>query len=309
MKPRRPALRYHGGKWRLAPWVLGFFPPHDIYLEPFGGGASVLLQKPRAYAEVYNDLDGEVVNVFQVLRDPDTARRLAEALALTPYSRVEFQAAYYAATEPVERARRTIVKSFMGFGSNSIHTATPRGMRTQVSSWHTYTGFRANAFKNGTTPAVDWSRYPAEIPALCARLAGVVIENRPAVEVVQQHDVPGCLTYADPPYVHSTRGPRVGYRNELSDDDHRTLAGVLHACRGMVVLSGYPSPLYDELYGAWERHERAHLADGARRRTEVLWLNPACARALKERLPLEAPAVTLPSTEPGTGPQEENDQA
>ena len=284
--PRRPALRYHGGKWRLAPWVLLFFPPHRIYVEPFGGGASVLLRKPRAYAEVYNDLDQEVVNVFRVLRDPVQSIELERALRLTPYAREEFKAAYQPATDPVERARRTVVKSFLGFGSNSIHTSTPRGMRTQVSSWHTYTGFRAAANRNGTTPAVDWSRYPDELRILHERLAGVVIENRPAAEVISQHDDEGCLIYADPPYVSSTRGPRVGYRNELSDDDHRALARVLHACKGYVVLSGYPCELYDqELYAGWERRERAHLADGARKRTEVIYLNPACARALENPLP------------------------
>lgn len=282
--PTRPVLRYHGGKWRLAPWLLGFFPAHRIYVEPFGGGASVLMRKLRAYAEIYNDLDGEIVNVFQVLRDPDSAARLRDLLNLTPYARDEYVRSFDFATDPVEQARRSIIRSFMGFGSNSLN----RGIQS---------GFRANSNRSHTTPALDWVNWPSQIAVYCERLRGVVIENRQAVEVSRRHDAPDALHYLDPPYPHGTRsyakshGHR-GYMHEMADDDHRVLADAAHALTGMVVLSGYACPLYDrELYPRWERHERQHLADGARKRTEVVWLNPACSAALareREQLPLEA---------------------
>src|SRR3990167_11343170 len=105
--PTRPVMRYHGGKWRLAPWVIEHFPEHRVYTEAFGGGASVLMRKPRSYAEVYNDLDGEIVNVFRVLRDPSQARELERLLRLTPFARSEFETSYITDGDPLEQARRT----------------------------------------------------------------------------------------------------------------------------------------------------------------------------------------------------------
>jgi len=113
-KPRRPILRYHGGKWRLAPWIISHFPRHRFYVEPFGGVASVLLRKPRSFHEVYNDLDGNLVNLLSVLRDETTRNKLIEDLRLTPFAREEFVLARRDADDPIERARRTIVRSFMG---------------------------------------------------------------------------------------------------------------------------------------------------------------------------------------------------
>lgn len=275
--PNRPALRYHGGKWKLAPWIISFFPGHRQYVEPYGGTASVLLRKPRAHGEVYNDLDQDVVNVFRVLRDPATARELRRRLELTPFSRVEFKAAYDAGVDNVDRAFKMIVRSFMGFGSASM-------TRTHV------TGFRKNANRNGTTPAQDWMRWPAEIPAFVERLQGVVIENKAATEVMVDHDLPDTLHFVDPPYVHATRssiagrkrhGVKHAYRCEMSDEDHAEMAACLNNLRGMVIISGYPSSLYDsELFPGWERFERRVMADGARPRTEVIWLNAACSEAL-----------------------------
>lgn len=273
--PTRPVLRYHGGKWRSVATIVGFFPAHRCYVEPFGGGASVLMRKPRVYAEVYNDLAGEVVNVFRVLQNPPSAARLRELLALTPFARDEFRAAYEPSDEPVERARRAIIRSFMGFGSASFNAKHA-------------TGFRSNSKRSGTTPALDWRNYPEQIPAFVERLRGVVIENKNALEVMPTHDGPDTLFYVDPPYPAcvraegSLRGVRQRYVHELSDNDHRTIAPALRSLGGMVVLSGRACPLYDdELYPDWERHEFKHLDDGARTRVEVLWLNAAASDALR----------------------------
>jgi DNA adenine methylase len=264
MKVRRPPLRYHGAKWKLAPWLIGFFPPHRIYTEAFAGSACVLMRKPRAYAEVYNDRWSTVVNVFQVLRDPTMAPQLREQLFLTPFARDEFDLTaqpFEDVTDPIERARRTILRSLAGFGSASTNNT------------HS-TGFRANSNRSGTTPAQDWMHYPDHVAAFTERLRGVIIENRDATSCLIQHDSPQTLHYVDPPYPHSTRNMQRGnaaYAEEMTDDDHRGLADVLRSLSGMVVLSGYPCDLYDrELFAGWERHECAHLADGARRRTEVV---------------------------------------
>ena len=132
----RPVLRYHGGKYRLAPRLIKIFPPHRVYTEAFGGGASVLMQKPRSYAEIYNDLDGEVVNVFRVLQNRRKARNLEQLLRLTPFARKEFLLGYKRGQTDVERARRTIIRSFMGFGSDSISRmkASRAGFNTRLSS-------------------------------------------------------------------------------------------------------------------------------------------------------------------------------
>lgn len=265
----RPVLRYHGGKWLLAPWIMSHFPAHRVYVEPFGGAGSVLLRKPRSYAEVYNDRDGEIVSLFRVLRDPIAALRLTELLRLTPFSRAEFRLSYEPAGDVVEQARRTVVRAFLGFGSPSAS-----GRRT---------GFRSNSHRNGNGAASDWANLPAALSAVTDRLRGVVVEERDACAVLRQHDSPETLCYADPPYPQVTRTTALkGYRHELTDDDHRELAAVLRSLAGMVVLSGYPCDLYDrDLYPDWHRVERHALADGARKRTEVLWLNPACAEALE----------------------------
>lgn len=276
MKPTRPVLRYHGGKWKLAPWIVSNFPPHRVYVEPYGGAASVLIRKPRSYAEVYNDLDGEIVNLFRVLRDPEMSAELARQLHLTPFSRDEFTEAYAPIKEPIEQARRTVTKGCMGFGSAAVTlpTATSAG-----GGFKPTTGFRANSNRSGTTPARDWANYPPIIAGFAERLRGCVIENRDALECMAQHDSPVTLHYVDPPYVHSTRRGREwrhcrSYRHEMSDADHERLAEFLHGVKGMVVLSGYPCELYDRLYAGWQRITKAAHADGARDRIECLWLNP-----------------------------------
>jgi DNA adenine methylase len=270
----RPVLRYHGGKWMLAPWIIQHFPAHRIYTEPFGGAASVLIRKARAsLVEIYNDLDGEIVSMFKVLRDPDLSAQLAAALRLTPFAREEFVGSYAASDCPVEQARRTIVRAFMGFGSDSASGAK--------------TGFRANGNRQTAHPAKDWSNYPAALPAFCERLQGVVVESRPALEVMAQHDSPETLHYCDPPYVHETRSATVtrsgkGYRHEMTADDHRELALRLKTLRGMVIVSGYAGALYEEIYSGWATSQRATKSDGGLDRTEVLWLNAAASRALNQ---------------------------
>ncbi len=271
---RRPLIRYHGGKWKLAPWIIEHMPPHHTYVEPFGGGGSVLLRRDRTYAEVYNDLDGEVVNLFRMARD--RGAELRQALELTPFAREEFDASYQPAEEPLERARRMVVRAFQGFGS-----AAACGEKS---------GFRASSNKSGTSSAADWRTYPAALEAITARLQGVVIENRDARLVIAHHDRPDTLHYVDPPYVHSTRSLKVrhndhrkSYKHELTDEQHAELAVFLRGLRGMVMVSGYPCSLYDELFGDWQCIERAAFADGARPRTEALWLNAAAVAALRGR--------------------------
>lgn len=275
MTPTRPLLRYHGGKWRLAPWVIQHLPPHRVYVESFGGAGSVLIRKPRSYGEVYNDLDGDVVNLFKVLRS-SRASELLSLLRVTPFARSEFEEAYEPCEDPVEQARRLVVRSFMGFGSNGHN---PRAM----------TGFRSNANRSGTTPAQDWASYPDALVLIIERLRGISIENRDARELIAQHDGVETLHYVDPPYLPETRSLKnpydIKYRggmytHEMTAEDHSDLLQDLRTVKGMVVLSGYPSDLYDHHLSDWMRVERQAHADGARSRTEVLWINPRGAERL-----------------------------
>jgi DNA adenine methylase len=271
IEPKRPLVRYHGGKWKLAPWLISFFPEHRIYVEGFGGGGSVLLRKPRTYAEVYNDLDSEIVNLFKVARD--RGGDLRRACELTPFSREEFTESYTPTTDSLEQARRTLIRSFMGFGSASASKQK--------------SGFRSNSNRSGTTPAHDWANYPESLQLVIDRLSGVVIENRNAIDCMAHHDSRMTLHYADPPYVKSTRymGNKTEcYLHEMEDEDHSKLAEFLKSLKGFVVVSGYASDLYDkDLYKTWHRFERPSYADGAKDRIEVVWLNDACAEALADQ--------------------------
>jgi len=270
MTPTRPILRYHGGKWKLAPWIIDNLPPHKSYVEPYGGAASVLLRKRRLPTEVYNDLDGQLTGLFRLLQDEIQADKLIKAVALTPFSRDEFDLSYEPTEDPVESARRYIVRSFFGYGSKACISLTKNGFR---------------CLRTGeNSPAIDWSRYPQALADVVQRMRGVVIENKPALDVIRRFDREETLFYVDPPYVHSTRNLVLGtYNFEMSDDDHQTLASALHDVKGMVAVSGYPSDLYLDLYSDWERLERRAYADKASPRTECLWISPAAAA---RRMPL-----------------------
>lgn len=272
MTPPRPLLRWFGGKWTLAPWIIDHMPPHRTYVEPFAGGASVLLRKPRAHVEVLNDLDSEVVNLYRVLRDPIMSEALIALLHLTPYSAEEFEAAYAHSDDPVERARRLLVRSFMGHGSGSA--------RLDRS-----TGFRRNAKGGRTALPREWATYPDALRVTIARLNGVMIENRPAAEVIEYFNEPDALLYVDPPYVWETRTklnvagePFHGYVHELDDAAHIALLDQLDAHKGRVLLSGYAHPLYDERLTAWRRVTVTARADSTEEREEVLWINPAASQ-------------------------------
>jgi DNA adenine methylase len=266
-KLTRPPHRYHGGKWRLAPWIIERLPPpgdHVTYVEVFGGAAGVLLRRPRSKIEVYNDLDHQVVTFFRIIRDRASLSRLIDSIALTPFSRSEFRAAYDYSDNPIEATRRFIVRCYMGHGTCSIDPKDSNG-------------FRSCDIRAGKSYAREWSGIPDAILAAASRFAGVTIENQDYRKLIPKFDDNKTVFYIDPPYVRGTRNAGgKGYVHEMSDEDHRQLAWLLHRCRGRIAISGYPSNLYDSLYRDWHRHEtqaRANGQRGAVRRTECLWTN------------------------------------
>jgi DNA adenine methylase len=271
---KKPAMRYHGAKFRLAPWVISHFPAHRCYVECFGGAAGVLLRKEPSYSEVYNDLDSEIVNFFQVLRDPVANQQLERACRLTPYSREEFVLACqaYEGDCPVERARRVVVRATMGFGV-AAGTAGNTGFRTDTKR------------KYGNAMHL-WAEYPDHMAELGKRFTGVLIENRDALQVMQAHDTPDTLHYVDPPYLPETRCSRNRYyRHEMTVADHEVLLSGLKQLEGMIIISGYESDLYNDLLPGWQLSKttaRMSAGRGTGLRTECLWINPA-AVAAKEK--------------------------
>jgi DNA adenine methylase len=261
---KRPPLRYHGSKWRLAPWIIQHFPAHKCYVEVFGGSAGVLLRKPRVPVEIYNDLESQVVNFWRVMRDPEKSIALAEQVARTPHAREEFCESYEASADAVESARRFVIRGQFGFGSTSIDPT------------HT-TGFRTAGISGRKNYAREWAGVPEAIARAAERFTGVTVEHLDWRRLIPKLDDPETLFYVDPPYPLSTRdGGGKGYVHDMTEQDHRALAWMLKGIRGKALISGYPCSLYDEIYKGWPRFETNAMANGQKGsvwRRELLWRN------------------------------------
>lgn len=272
----KPILRYFGGKFRLAPWIIAHFPRHDIYVEPFAGGGSVFFAKePAPRGETLNDLDHEIINLFRLLRGPQ-ADDLIKAVALTPWSRAEFQLAHLMADDPLERARRLVVRSHMSHGTLATRPDPARG-------------FRIDGTSGSTVVAREWARLPEALERAARRLLAATIECRDAVDLIADFNDPKVLIYLDPPYVHETRSakrlrgqPYHAYQHELDEAQHHRLLDAAEASRAMVVISGYSCELYRARLAGWTRVDKAALSHRQQQRVESLWLNPAVARALSD---------------------------
>lgn len=251
-------------------------PQHRVYVEPFAGSAAVLLAKAQSTHEVLNDVDGNVVNFYRVLREQPT--ELERVCRLTPYARDEFAAATLddVDLEPLERARRWWVRCQQSFA----HTGTKS------------TGWSSSIMRGSNNARTTLNRID-RFDAVAARLLHVTIENRDALELLASMNVPDAVVYADPPYLISTRSamrrrPGGDYAHEFAtEEEHRSLAEVLQAHQGTVLLSGYPSGLYDELYAAWHRVERRVVRRSSNGRSsklphavEVVWSNRPFSRGL-----------------------------
>jgi len=257
----RPPVSYFGSKQTVAGWIVSQLPPHEHYVEPFCGSLAVLLAKPPSRMETVNDLDRGVQTFWRMLRDRPA--ELIRAAELTPHSRAEYAAAYDEDTDDeVELARRIWVR----LTQSRSGTLRRAGWRHYVDPGARYASM---------TDYLDG--YRDRMPAAAERLMRVSLECRPALELIASYGAqPNCLLFVDPPYLGSTRS--TNYRLEMKTDaEHRELAEALWECAATVVLSGYPSPLYDELYEGWHRAECASSTgngrEGQRDRVEVLWSN------------------------------------
>jgi len=266
----RPILKYYGGKFRIADWIISFFPEHRVYTETFGGAASILLKKKPSKNEVYNDLNDEVVNLFRVVRDPVTARKLRHQLKLTPYSRVEWLSCFDPSDDPIEQARRTLVKSLMSYSANIERKPT---------------GFRIHT-KNYDYLPQRWHEYSDHLKLFTQRLKDVAIDHRDALDVMRENDGPSTLHYVDPPYL--TRADmRHGYKHEMKTTiEHSNLLHNLKKLKGFVVLSGYAHELYFDELREWGQYSMKTVTGastaGKSHAQEIVFLNPQAVAANRQ---------------------------
>lgn len=254
----RPLLNYYGGKWNAAEWIISHFPKHKIYVEVFGGGASVLLQKERSPREVLNDLDDEIVNLYQVVRDQ--GEELKRVCELTPHARVEYKLAREKSDNPIEQARRTIIKSYFGIG-DSIQNKT---------------GFRFSRESN-ICVASSWNTWSEQLDWILARFKGVTVENLDYKDLLKKYDSPDTLFYLDPPYVKSTRNKKHSYRHDFHDLDHFAMIDAVKEISGFSVISGYKHPIYDRL--GWKEISKEFKTQKHSFGVETLWLCPKTINA------------------------------
>lgn len=274
IKIERPPLRYYGGKWRIASWIIQQFPAHTCYVEALAGGASVLIQKEPSRFEVLNDLNNDVINFFDMLRA--RTEELIRAILLTPYAREELRRARNAepTSDPIERARRFYIRCWQSFGSGTGTSST--GWRYQIGTGDTS---RASAIGSFNDTEHLW--------LVADRLKQVQIECDDAFKVIQRFDSDDTLFYLDYPYVHSTRyhsSKSKGYSHEMTDDDHRLFADLARSVQGMVIVSGYASPLYDELYAGWKCISKESRDVNGGTQIECLWLSPRVTEAQAQPL-------------------------
>lgn len=250
-------MKYPGSKWSIADWIINFFPEHHSYLEPFFGSGAVLFNKPRSNIETVNDLDGNVVNLFEWIRkDPE---RLTREIYYTPYSRQIYDETY--TKEPrddFERAVMFYIRLNMGYGFRT---------NGEKVGWKNDVQGREKAYA-----VQDWLSLPGKIFTAAERLRGVQIENLPAVDVIQRFNSPKVLIYCDPPYMLETRHGKQ-YRCEMDINAHEELLDTLLQHRGPALISGYDSELYSRKLADWHREETICYSQVCSQKREVLWMN------------------------------------
>lgn len=253
----RPILKYPGAKWNLARWIINKIPKHHTYLEPFFGSGAVFFNKSHSNIEMINDLDGLVSSLFRIVRDKP--QELANLVALTPYSREEYDKSFEnGELDEMEQVRRFLIKCWQGHG------------------------FRTNGYKVGWKndvqgreqmyAAYNWYRLPSWIMQITDRLKNCQIEQRPALEVIERFNHPNVFIYADPPYLLGTRTAKQ-YKHEMTEDDHIELLRTLLQHKGKIMISGYDSDIYNGFLEGWNKEEIPATAEYGLKRTECIWYN------------------------------------
>lgn len=250
-------LRYPGSKWRIADFIISHFPEHHSYLEPFFGSGAVLFNKSASNIETINDLNGDVVNLFRVIRE--APEKLAKQVALTPHSRSEYEAAWRNnPMDEIEKARLFLIKSLQGHGFRSNEK----------------TGWKNDVIGRERSYTVKyWNDLPNGIVKAAKRLKQVQIEQMDARELIKRFNHPGVLIYADPPYLLSTRRKEQYCHEMTSEEEHLQLLETLLQHKGYVIISGYDNELYNKTLKNWSKAKIQSNADGGLYRMETIWMN------------------------------------
>lgn len=256
-------LNYPGSKWSMANWIIEHMPRHEVYLEPFFGSGAVFFNKLPVKIETINDLDSRIVNLFKVIRDNPEA--LARLISFTPLSREEYKSSYEISLDPLEDARRFLVRCWQAIGAKTSDI----------------TGWRASISANSPNNAKQWSAIPKVILEITHRLKNAQIENQDALQLIQRYNRQNVLIYADPPYVRSTRTNR-HYAHEMDEQDHLGLLEVLLDHEGPVILSGYDNEIYQKYLKNWQLEERIVSAEAGAKKKESLWINPIAAEQMNQ---------------------------
>ena len=253
----RAIMKYPGSKWSIAKWIIDFFPKHHSYLEPFFGSGAVLFNKPRSHIETVNDLDGNVVNLFEwIKRDPE---KLAHEIYYTPYARQVYENAFALVPEDsLGKAVNFYIRLEMGHGYRT---------NGEKVGWKNDIQGRERAYA-----AEYWRELPQRIMQAAERLRGVQIECRPAVDLMERFNYPNVLVYLDPPYVLSTRHGKQ-YKCEMDDKEQIKLLDTALAHKGPLLISGYDNELYNDRLQGWHREETTCYSQVCSKKREVLWMN------------------------------------
>ena len=257
-----PVLKYPGSKWRMADWVVSHMPEHGTYLEPFFGSGAIFFNKKPSKVETINDINGSVVNLFMVIREQP--KELVRLIEWTPWSREEYYNSFETSNDPLENARRFLVRTWQGRASD---TSKKTGWRHERQG------------KQGRNAGKIWCDLDKRIAITALRLKEAQIENQDAIKLIERYAFPDILIYADPPYPLSTRCEKL-YTHEMTDSDHVELLEILDNHPGPVLLSGYACELYDSRLTHWTRKTAKAFAEGGREREEVLWINPAAVKTI-----------------------------
>ena len=241
--------KYPGSKWSLANWIISYFPRHHSYLEPFFGSGAVLFNKPRSNIETVNDLDNNVVNLFECIRE--NPQKLAQMLYMTPYAREVYESAFKEISEDKFEAA---LNFYIRLNGEKV------GWKNDVQG------------RERSYASQDWCNLPGKIMQAAERLRGVQIENRPAVELIERFNFKNVLIYCDPPYMLKTRHGKQ-YRCEMDDNDHEILLRLLLQHKGPVLISGYDTELYDNMLAGWNRYETTAYSQVCSKKRELLWMN------------------------------------
>lgn len=249
-------LKYPGAKNRIAKRICEYIPEHNVYLEPYAGSLAVFFNKRASKIETLNDLDGDIVNYFRVIRDK--LEEFKRAIEMTPFAREEYANAYiYSNSDSdIERARKFAVKCWMGFGCGNLYR----------------NGFKSGQQSNSPNPASAWDALPITLAEASKRLKNAQIENLPALELLSRYDTEDVFVYLDPPYLPDTRKKYL-YKYEMNKGEHIELLEVIKNHPGKILISGYDNDLYNQMLPEWNKASINTLVEGGVHRKETLWMN------------------------------------